>query len=56
MQTRLYIGGLFVDGLAGGTIEVINPAGPPGARHRRIGDRGHPGNPWREDHLRAGQS
>lgn len=26
MQTRLYIGGQFVDGLAGGTIEVINPA------------------------------
>lgn len=26
MQTRLYIGGLFVDGLAGGTIEVVNPA------------------------------
>jgi aldehyde dehydrogenase (NAD+) len=26
VQTRLYIGGLFVDGLAGGTIEVVNPA------------------------------
>ena len=26
MQTRPYIGGQFVDGLAGGTIEVINPA------------------------------
>jgi aldehyde dehydrogenase (NAD+) len=26
VQTRLYIGGQFVDGLAGGTIEVINPA------------------------------
>jgi len=26
VQTRLYIGGEFVDGLAGGTIEVINPA------------------------------
>ena len=26
MQTRLYIGGQFVDGLACGTIEVINPA------------------------------
>jgi aldehyde dehydrogenase (NAD+) len=26
VQTKLYIGGEFVDGLAGGTIEVINPA------------------------------
>jgi aldehyde dehydrogenase (NAD+) len=26
VQTRLYIGGLFVDGLAGATIEVVNPA------------------------------
>lgn len=26
MQTKLYIGGQFVDGLAGATIEVINPA------------------------------
>lgn len=26
MQTRLYIGGLFADGLAGGTIEVVSPA------------------------------
>jgi len=26
VQTRLFIGGQFVDGLAGGTIEVINPA------------------------------
>jgi acyl-CoA reductase-like NAD-dependent aldehyde dehydrogenase len=26
VQTWLYIGGQFVDGLAGGTIEVINPA------------------------------
>jgi aldehyde dehydrogenase (NAD+) len=26
VQSRLYIGGEFVDGLAGGTIEVINPA------------------------------
>jgi aldehyde dehydrogenase (NAD+) len=25
MQTKLFIGGEFVDGLAGGTIEVINP-------------------------------
>ena len=25
MQPWLYIGGQFVDGLAGGTIEVINP-------------------------------
>ncbi len=25
MQTKLYIGGEFVDGLAGGTIEVLNP-------------------------------
>lgn len=26
MQTRLYIGGQFVDGMAGGTIEIVNPA------------------------------
>ncbi|MGB6453295.1 MAG: aldehyde dehydrogenase family protein [Streptosporangiaceae bacterium] len=26
MQTRLYIGGKFVDGMAGGTIEIVNPA------------------------------
>jgi len=25
MQTKLFIGGEFVDGLAGGTIEVLNP-------------------------------
>jgi hypothetical protein len=36
VQTRLYIGGQFVDGLACGTIEVINPADgtvrrPPGS-------------------------
>jgi acyl-CoA reductase-like NAD-dependent aldehyde dehydrogenase len=26
VQTRLCIGGLFAGGLAGGTIEVVNPA------------------------------
>jgi acyl-CoA reductase-like NAD-dependent aldehyde dehydrogenase len=26
VQTGLYIGGQFLDGLAGGTMEIVNPA------------------------------